>query len=305
MQAFTDAALNNAVKSTGLLNAIQSVEGFGTIPFLDIQRSESQEIAEIPFFIGPVPCAIEIDVGLHYGVEGDLTYRFTPSNVLALTPGSTAQLIGLGGQVVPAVTASLQAFAGVSFGVPGFSVRAGIQANLNLATITANLNAGIGLAVKTQPDTREVPADLSQISTGRLLLPAQQYEFFTDWFYGAHLGLKDVLSGNIDAYVRLKAFFFSKTLHKTLVRFPGISAFNVDVQLIQGGGELPGITLPTVGLPDDSLGQFQMQLPFVELRRLNVPVTEGTIGGAIRAARRPAARLRRFLHPSAAQVRQK
>ena len=166
----------------------------------------------------------------------------------------------------------------MSFGVPGFSVRAGIQANLNLATITANLNAGIGLAVKTQPDTRQVPADLSQISTGRLLLPAQQYEFFTDWFYGAHLGLTDVLSGNIDAYVRLKAFFFSKTLHKTLVRFPGISAFNVDVQLIQGGGELPGITLPTVGLPDDSLGQFQMQLPVVELRRLNVPATEGTIG---------------------------
>jgi hypothetical protein len=278
VKAFTDAALASAAQTSGLNDALAAVTGGSSIPFLDIHRSESQQIAAFPFFIGPIPCAIEIDIGLNYGVDGDLTYAFTPGSALALAPNSTAQLIAVSGEIKPAVTATLGAFAGVSFGVPGFSVKAGIRANLNLATITANLNAGVGLAVRSKPDSRPVPGDLAAISNGSLLLPAQQYEFFADWFYGASIGLDNVLSGNIEAYARLKAFFFSKTLHKTLLTFPGIAAFNLHEQLIQGGGELPGITLPVPGLPDDSLGQFQMQLPFVEVPHLPVPASEATTG---------------------------
>ena len=206
---------------------------------------------------------------MNYGVRGDLHYRFSPANGLGLTPGTTTQLAAASGKLVPSMGASLSLFIGAGFDVPGFAIKAGIEGRLTLAVISANLEAGTGLSMRAAPDLRTVPADLVPFTTGEILFPTRQYDFFLDWHYGASLALTNVLEGTINAKLKLKALFFSKTFKKTLLHFP--SPFNLpELRLINGGSQSAGINLPASGLAANSLGTFEMQTPLVRLRPLQV-----------------------------------
>lgn len=261
-------AMNKLSEATAsLVSALKSVEQDSTYTFLDVHRHESQTILSAQFFVGPVPVNISVDVGLKYGIDGQLFYRFTPFSALAMPPGSpAAQIAGVGGKLVPAVGATLEIFAGVGFDIPGFAIKAGIAGNITLAQLSANLEAGVGLSVQTFEDKRPIPAPLDTLG-GDHIFPPREYKFFFDYFYGASLNLDNVLAGTINAKVKLKAFFFSKTFQKTIVTFN--SPFSpIHARLFEGGGQLAGITLPASANPLNALGTFQQQIPLVLLNLL-------------------------------------
>jgi hypothetical protein len=274
--------LRNAMQNLALKThaATQAFAQFGgTINFLDIpdnadQRNESATLLNVFFFVGPIPVSITVDVEMNYGVRGDLHYQFSPANGLGLTPGTTTQLAAASGKLVPSLGASLSLFIGAGFDVPGFAIKAGIEGRLTLAVITANLEAGTGLSMRAAPDLRAIPSDLAPFSTGEILFPTRQYDFFLDWYYGASLALTNVLEGTINAKLKLKALFFSKTFKKTLLHFP--SPFNLpELRLIEGGNQIGGgVARPVSGLATNSLGTFEMQTPLVRLRPLTVTLPE-------------------------------
>jgi hypothetical protein len=262
-------AANQALAtSTASFVSALSQKHEGKINFLNFSRSESEEIFSVIFFVGPIPVNIAVDVMISYGVDGNLYYSYAPPSGLALAPGTKTQLVGISGGVEPRASAGIALFAGVGFGVPGFSVRAGIRGQLTLAAVSALLKSGVGLTMEAQADDRPIPPDLLSVSSGELLLPKRQFKFYIDWFYSADLGLHDVLSGSLSAYVRLKALFFSKTFNKPFLVFDDPFNLNMDVNLMQGGGRLGGIDLPVPGVGANSLGVFEMQLPFVDLQPL-------------------------------------
>ncbi|HYO93624.1 MAG TPA: hypothetical protein VER33_03885 [Polyangiaceae bacterium] len=275
VQDIRNAQLELARKSADFQNALRSVTVDVSINFLNISRNESQEVANFPFFVGPIPVNITVDVGLSYGVQGNLHYRFSPASALALAPPDSNEIVAVSGKLIPAASASLALFAGVGFDVPGFAVKAGIEGRLTLAVIRSNLEAGTGLSVRALEDARPLPSDLDAIDTGSLLLPKRQYEFFLNWFYSGKLALNEVLVGTLNGKVKLKALFFSKTFRKTILHFN--SPFSLaEIKLFEGGSRLPGAVLPVPNLSANTLGVFEMQLPFVELRRLTVPSADPT-----------------------------
>ncbi|MES1177828.1 MAG: hypothetical protein ABUL62_26115 [Myxococcales bacterium] len=256
-----------AAKTASFSSALSTAHS-GKINFIKFQRSEDEEIFSTTFFVGPIPVNIAVSVMVNYGIDGNIYYQFSPPSGLALAPGTKTQLAGISGGVEPRAGAGIALFAGVGFGIPGFSVRAGIRGELNLASVSALLKSGVGLTMESQADNRPIPDDLQSVSGGALVLPTRQYQFYVDWFYSADFGLKDVLSGSLNAYVRLKALFFSKTFSKPFLTFKDPFNLNLNVNLLQGGGTLAGIDLPLPGVPANSLGVYEMQLPFVNLQPL-------------------------------------
>lgn len=257
------------------VNSLHLIDEDQSINFLDFKRTESWPIVNLQAFIGPIPVNLTVDIAIGYGVSGDLQFSFTPMRALSIAPdGTPSQLASIAGVVKPSADAGVEAFAGVGFDVPGFAVKAGVSGNLTLINVQGNLQAGAGLSMKTHDDDRELPNELKRLSSGKLKLPSKSYEFYLDWFYDANVGLHDVLGGTINAKVKLKALFISKTFQKTLWHFDGYDLGTVD--LISGGGRLADITLPSVAdAVDNSMGVFQMQLPFVELDMLQPRTTTG------------------------------
>jgi hypothetical protein len=246
-----------------------------TINFLNVWRNESQNLLNTTFFVGPVPVNITADILLNYGIRGDMRTRFAPANGLGLPIGALASLNAVSGNLEPAAGATLTMFAGAGFDFGVFAAKAGIQGDLELGQIQADLGSGVGLSMRPSDDPRRIPADLAAIGAGELIYPARQWEYFLDWYYGASLALTDVLRGSINAKVKLKAAFISKTFTKTLLTFD--SPFNLPpLQLIDGGNR-PSVNspFPTPGLTANSLGKFEMQLPFVKLQPLT-PRPAGT-----------------------------
>jgi len=264
-----------AQDTADLGNALRANDSDSVIRFLEVRRHESETVARQQFFVGPIPVNVTLDVGLDYGVTGDLFYRYSPVMALALTPNSSpAQIAAVGGKLKPSAGSSLELFAGVGFDVPGFAVKAGISGELVLAELQGNLESGVGLSVRSLEDARETPSPLDQIGTSLVYFQPREYEFFLDWFYGASVGLPRVLDGTINAKVKLKAFFFSKTYKKTLIHFG--PAFSLpETRILEGGNQIAaGLILPVPGDPENSLGIFEMQIPLVELKTLPVPASD-------------------------------
>jgi hypothetical protein len=260
-------------KSAAFLGEFQSVEGRNAIRFLGgDERRHSSRVATIQFFVGPVPVLITVDVGVGYGITGDLVYELSPMNALGLTLDQPARLASVAGEIKPKASAVVMVFAGVGFDVPGFSIKAGVTGELSLAAVTATLRAGAGLSLKATEDKRNVPDDLLPFTEGAPLMAPRYYSFYADWFFSAKAGLTDVLSGHLDAMVELKALFFRKRFRKTFLSFE--SPFNFpEITLIQAGDTIGDMPIAAPALDKNALGAFEMQLPFVNLRKVSVPQT--------------------------------
>ena len=260
--------------SAALVSALQLFDPDSAIQFLHVNRNDSVTILNSQFFIGPIPVNITVDVGAFYGLTGEIFYRFSPTAALAMTPGGpSAQLAAIGGKLVPSVGATLEIFAGVGFDIPGFAIKAGISGDLTLVEVQGNLEAGVGMSVATSNDLRGIPSPLDTIGTGEHVFPPRQYEFFIDWFYDASIGIPRILEGTINGKLKLKALFFSKTFKKTILHFG--PAFSLAPKtIIHGGDHLGNLQLPAGGVPGNSLGKFEMEIPLVKLKPVPVPATE-------------------------------
>jgi hypothetical protein len=193
------------------------------------KNDDRQTIAEVQFFIGPIPVVIEVSSTVSFGANITATANFDVGAVISqmLTADADQEalqvaFIKVAGE--PFAGAGMGVFAGVGFGVPGFKARIGLQADLSLGTINVPAFAGAGIGLGSEVDDRGLPSDMDPFDTGTFLIPPKRY--ILDLHYAAGLGvrLRDVLSGSVNGKLKISVLFFSKTWQKRLLNFEGLCA---------------------------------------------------------------------------------
>jgi hypothetical protein len=200
----------------------------------DPGRQESKTLLNVNFAIGPVPMVIQVDAFYAYGVSGGFEFELKyPFNPLQDERGKRNEIAKVKAGVMPYANAGLSAFVGAGTSYGKFSATAGIEGSVTLGNIKAPIFAGAGVGAEVTEDVRPFPQDIAPpVSVAPQLLGLERishfnvptaFKFFVWYDYGAAVDLKDVLKGEIDARLRIKFFFFSKTWRKRLLKYNGWS----------------------------------------------------------------------------------
>ena len=237
---------------------------------------------------------LEIDVFARYGIDGAFVLDLAAPINLGAQPDSKKQtLVKAQANVLPYASAGMSAFVGVGFDLGAISASIGIEGVLNLARVTAPIFAGVDLSRSTEHDVRPLPDDIKPpvsllTDTFQFGLP-KAFKFYVGYEYGAGLHLDNILGGEINARLRIKFFFFSRTWRKQVVKFNG---WSYHFNLIQGssdpGGSSTDTTVPTspktlgpqvetknattnVASGQATMGLSEPQVPLTRLARLELP----------------------------------
>ncbi|HEY2405696.1 MAG TPA: C-type lectin domain-containing protein [Polyangiaceae bacterium] len=235
----------------------QALSWSDQIPFADIGNEQSQTILSVPFAIGPIPMVFQIDAFYSYGVAGffEVALKF-PFDPLDTTVGERDEIAHVKAGVLPHAAAGLSAFVGAGGGLGGFSATLGIEGALTLGNVKAPIFAGAGVGAEILQDIRPIPTDLQPpigVLTDQLGLSAnigipRSFKFFVWYDYGAGLQISDVLKGEVNARLKIKFFFFSRTWKKRVIKFNG---FSRSFDLLSG--KLG--TDPSVGMKTEAVDQ--------------------------------------------------
>jgi hypothetical protein len=248
----------------------------------DFGRKEEVTVAQVQFFIGPVPVNLEVLTTSDYGVTVNAVAGLRPGKVIAnmfpLSHDSAAEEVAFvqaGGE--PHAGVGLGVFAGVGFSVAGFTAKIGIEAALQLGELWIPAYAGAGLGIGAELDHRKLSDDDAKLATTDDLLPSKRYSI--DVRYSALLKTKmrNVLQGTVNGALKIKFFWFSKTWRKTLLSFNGFCAGTsaqdlpaCDLTLISLGGtaDMASGAVPWATLRPES--------PFPKLQKILSYASEGT-----------------------------
>lgn len=243
------------------------------IPLNLFNNSEEQTLFEATFFIGPIPCLLQVQSVENYGIQGDLNFSFNPGSLLLSQ--ARENMADITGQAAPYASAGISLFVGVGFDIGVASASAGVEGLVTLGQISAPITAGAGLDIAPQPDTRPLPADLSPLAGAIPIIQPEQYQFFLDYHYGAEVDINKILAGYLAARLEVSFLFWSASWTAEIVDFG--NGFSLPpLVLLSGNGSTP------------ALGSFpwatvQMPTPFVSLNPLPVPpapITTAPDGGA-------------------------
>lgn len=277
-----DGALGLADLVKPLADAIPDIPAEFTL--YDFGRKEEVTVAQVQFFIGPVPVNLEVLTTSDYGVSVKALAGVKPgavvANMFALRSDSAAEEIAFvqaGGE--PHAGVGLGVFAGVGFSAGGLTAKIGIEANLTLGELWVPAYAGAGLGLGAEVDHRKLSAEDEVLSSGEDLLTSKRYTI--DVRYSALLQTKvrNILSGSVNGALKVKFIWFSKTWRKTLLSFTGFCggspSANIpacDLTLISLGG--------TVDMAEGSLpwATLRPELPFPKLQKITTYAAEGTSG---------------------------
>lgn len=265
------------------------------IPFVDFKRSESKTIVKAPFAIGPVPMLLEVGVVAAYGIHGafDATLQFPASLISDVgnlsNPNSpvTDKIAGVNATVEPWASAGLTLFVGANFGIGSI----GVEGAITLARVGVPAAAGVGLAMATTVDTREIPPDIQSVSQLRsdgkpkLLFgeTAKAYQFYLTYQYGAAVVLSDILSGEVNGRLTIDFWLFSRTWRKRIVKFTGFPPHRFDLVAASGSTQAVAIGGGAIARAADglaSMGRSEAQLPFAFLNFLVPPAVTTSIADA-------------------------
>ncbi len=258
-------------------------EAFGfdqTFTLFSYGDFDEQTLASVQFFIGPIPCFLDVVSTVDYGVNLNATVQFKPGTIVetmfraegnqAAEPIAYAKVEG-----EPYAGAGLGVFAGAGFGIPGFEAKIGLQADLYLGTVYLPAHVGAGIGLGAEVDERDAPSDVAPFTTGVDLIPPKRY--VADLQYGAGLDIKlrNVLNGSVSGKLKISVLFFSKTWRKTLLNFTGICAGSpndhidgCDFELVS----LEGSTNAAVG--SFPWAQIRMPTTFPQLAKLQPGVSK-------------------------------
>ena len=293
-------ALNGATSQ--LLSSI----GLTSFAFGGDPVEESQTIVNAPFFIGPVPMVLQIDVYAQYGVIGNFDVNLKLPALLGtgVNDKNVLDLARIGTRVTPYAAAGLGAFVGAGIDLGAVSATIGIEGRITLAEVSAPIFAGVGVKALVLKDDRQPPADvlLAAIGANSFALDPKSYKYFVTYDYGAGIDINNVLAGEINGRLRIKFFTFSRTWRKRVVRFNGWSKHfdiyqgnsdqspngaTVSPQTTSGtlptvatgadaGAETAGTTTNVVA-GEPTMGLTQAQVPLMMLQ--HVSLDGGTDGG--------------------------
>ena len=278
-QALADAVLDsrtlaNAVGLGSLAPASNGFDFYASFGDL-IKGEETTTLLSVNFFIGPVPCNLEVSSYMHYGIQGGLGVNLWPQ---ALVDGA-GDFVKAGAIIMPYADSGVTLFVGVGFDAGPLSLKVGLSGSITLANVQLPATASAGLAInpeRIRAEDRPFPSDLAQISNGTVLYPPKglsRYNFQYVYSYGVDLTLSDILSGHLDGSVIVKFFWFKKRWSQQLVAFKGlppIGPFN----LIGGGSPKPD-EWPSEPVAEDtrSWTSGYDSVPFVAIAPVTPPAT--------------------------------
>ena len=291
------AASGLALATKGLRDALfNELDPTVSLQFADTHGDESQTVVNAPFAIGPIPMVLQIDVFASYGITGnfDLGLDFP---VTLESPVAEAQPVAhVKASVVPYAVAGLSAFVGAGFDLGPLKATVGIEGQLTLADVRAPIFVGAGIDVAVQQDLRPLPTELlPPVSIAedafQFGIP-KSFKFYAGYNYGAGVDLVNVLSGTLNGRLSIRFFFFSRTWRKRIVQFNG---WSFHYNLIQGGSNAKAGTVGDATAPETEAtnaaanrqttqvasgaapqGLGEAQVPLMQLRSLNVPMTKFT-----------------------------
>ncbi len=242
-------AINKLVKITNELKTKLSITQ--SFKLADIGRQESQTIMNVPFAIGPVPMVLEVDAFYSYGIAGYFEFALEfPFNPLDVKIGKREEIAHVKAGVLPHAGAGLSAFVGAGTSLGGFSATLGIEGAITLGDLKAPIFAGAGVGAIATKDLRPFEAALQVpgVQVASKLVGLDQitnigvpthFKFDVWYDYGAGLQADNILQGALNARLRIKFFFFSRTWRKQIIKFNGFS-FHRD--LVSGKiGSDPGV----------------------------------------------------------------
>jgi hypothetical protein len=270
--------LANSALDTNELRAFLGQVDRGFDFYADLGSSFSGEetttLLATQFFIGPIPCVLEISSYLNYGVAGGFGASLKPGMLLR----DGGRFAEAGVVVTPYADAGVTLFVGAGFNIGPLSLSVGVEGGVTLANVDLPASVSAGLSMIPEVDDRDAPTDLSELSNGYQLFPfggigQRKYGFHFDFRYGVDLALTNMLDGHLDGAVKVKFFFFSRKWRKRLATFD-IGLDFPQFNLIGGGVELPVVE----GVP---LWKFSYgSVPLLGLKQLDQPreplVADGT-----------------------------
>lgn len=266
---FYTQQVKNAFAAQGALASQVLSVGPPPISLVADAHEEAQTLYNTTILVGPIPVNVQIQSVEHYGIGGRLDFAFNPGSILL--SGNREEIAHVSGDVHPFANAGVSLFLGVGFDIGIASASAGVEGIVTLGNITAPLVAGAGIDVQPEPDPRPLPADLAAVAGPVPILQPTQYQFLLKYNYGAKVDINRILAGELDARVRVKFLFFSKTWRAKIVDFgDGFSLPSLVLIQGQSGGTAIG---------DAPWATVQMPSPWVSLAHLPVPATPPTPGG--------------------------
>lgn len=243
----------------------------------DEDASQTQQLANITFALGPIPMNLTLDAFLSYGIGGSLDFKLDGSAVAKVLlpevgqPTQKHELVGARVSVTPWAKAGVELFVGAGFDFGIAAAKIGISGNLVLGDVKLPVYGGASLDLVAEVDTRPPPSDfLGIMPSYTLLFPKalpQRISVSAGYKFGIDVEVKDILYGTIDAKARIKFLFFSKTWAVRILEFgPAIEMPLRHLVYLEGG--------TTLAEADTSaLAKFQIPVPFPDFGEiLGIPL---------------------------------
>lgn len=193
--------------------------GYQLFAPLDLRDSESLTLIALQFFIGPIPCLLEVTSYADYGIVGGFGISLEPQKLVS-SPGRFVQV---GAQAGPYANSGITLFVGVGFNLGVLKLTAGVEGGVTLGQLNLPAHVSAGLSLQRgqeRTEDRTIPSDLAELSTGRVLFPRtgklQDYAFQYNYQYGVGLEVTDILSGFLDGSLKVKFLFFSKSFKQRI-----------------------------------------------------------------------------------------
>ena len=260
-------------QAADLLTA-SALPGLPSKPFklYDFSKQEEETLLQAQFFIGPIPVNLELLATMDYGAFDHGRNRPRPGrgrrpmlrgNIQ--DPAQPIAFVSVDG--MPHAGAGLALFAGVGFSVDDVSAKIGVEGAIQLGDVNITAQAGAGVGLGSEFDERPPPADMAAFVTGANLIPAKRYVAQLQYRAGLGAGIRNVLSGEIAATLKLKFAFFSKTWRQRLFGFTGFCVNDLsgcDLNLLSAAGTTDPASGPF------PWGTIRSEMPFPELAPITV-----------------------------------
>jgi hypothetical protein len=277
---YAQQAINLAGKGIDSLSLPSFGNGLfsGEVKLAGKEGRESQNLLNLPFAIGPIPMSLTVDAFLTYGISGGLQFGLTPDGFLqTLKNRDPADLAYARANATPHAGAGIEMFVGAGFDCGFAAAKIGISGDVNVADIYVPLTAGAYLNVRSEGEDRPLPEDLKVANNGspsyEVYFPPvgpSRFRFGAGYEYNARVDVVDILHGQINAQLKLKFLFFSKTWRAKIAEFAGLQ--DQHYQLFSGRGGIDG----AIDLSGVDLGAVSMPLPFLKLPHVDAAPSGGT-----------------------------
>lgn len=279
---YEDRVLDLVGATGGLIAGISDKD----VPLFQTQSGQEEfTLFTANFLVGPIPVTLEAFVGASYQIALSADYAINPGKAIAILvngqgrrvdPNIRYELIKVALNGGPGAQAFLGFFAGAGFDFGPVAASIGIEARLTLGGIGAEVNGAAGLFMSAQKDPRPVSADVAAVvrtdpaateppapSGQNSLIEPVVYKLKLGYSAGLSATIADILSGEVNARLKLKFFFFSKIYRQQLLKFDGFCSPACEIPILTLGQEESLADFPWATIRLQQLLPKLEYLPFV------------------------------------------